>query len=141
MLISIARYATLIIFAWFLQACVAAPTLDEGQSELISSYPIVELNGQAFEQRFDVRVSSGLTSVVVKYQSYRYDYYCSFEFMAKSQMRYEIVHEEASQPIVLYRWVYRSKLWSTLEAPVVPRCKKEVRAPLESSVRVGVLLQ
>lgn len=111
----------------FLSACVQAPVFkEEGYALIRSNYPIVSLNGAEIEPAYDMDLEAGENTLVIVYNSYQYDYFCTFTWAAVSGAAYEVTDHEKSYPLTLYRWVRKNSLWAIRLDPLDPlQCTQE----------------
>ena len=110
-----------------------APTSrgDNPQAQLQSWSPILELDGLAPPDSYQLELEPGEHELLVVYHTYRRDYHCRFRFEARPGMRYEIIDRSNPQPLVLYRWSRQNGLWAKRSEAVNPVACEE-RAPLRS---------
>ena len=116
------RTITLYVFiSMLLSACVQAPVFkQEGYALIKSNYPIVSLNGAAIESSYELDLEAGESTVVIVYDSYQYDYSCTFTWTAEAATAYEVTDQEKSYPLTLYRWVKKNSLWAIRMDPLDP---------------------
>jgi len=104
-----------------LAACVQAPVFKEGDYASISSnYPIVSVNGIDVEPVYTLDIDAGVNTLVIIYNTYQYDYLCTFSWQAVAQTAYEVTDQENRQPLTLYRWLRKNGLWAIRMDPVDP---------------------
>lgn len=111
-----------------LQGCVGAGPVKQpgGESVVVnSSYYLTHLNREVIEPVFDLWLNPGAHQITVIYPTLRYDYHCVFNWLAEPLQRYEVIHQEKKQPLVMYRWVRKNALWAEREDPVYPVCKRK----------------
>ena len=105
-----------------LSSCVQAPVFKaEGYALVDSSYPVVTINGVEIEETYVLDVEAGENTMVVVYNTYRYDYFCTFSWMAEAGVAYEITDQENKYPLTLYRWHRKNSLWAVRLDPVDPQ--------------------
>ncbi len=122
------RTITLYVFiSMLLSACVQAPVFkQEGYALIKSNYPIVSLNGAAIEPSYELDLEAGESTVVIVYDSYQYDYSCTFTWTAEAATAYEVTDQEKSYPLTLYRWVKKNSLWAIRMDPLDPlQCTRD----------------
>ena len=110
-----------------LPACVQQP-LFKGESRALvrSSYPIVSVNGEQTEPVYRMEIEAGEVKLVVVYETYRNDYYCTFSWAASANTVYEVTDQENRYPLTLFRWVRTSTLWASRLDPMDPvECVKQ----------------
>ena len=112
-----------------LSSCVQSPVFKKEDYALIkSSYPIVAINGNAIEKTYQLDLEAGENSLLVVYNSYQYDYYCTFSWLAVAGTAYEVTDHENMYPLTLYRWHRKNGLWAIRLAPVDPlECTQKPR--------------
>ena len=104
-----------------LTACVQAPVFkSEDHAVLRSSHPIVDLNGEKVQPSYRLDIPAGNTKAVIVFRTYRYDYYCTFEWTAMPKTAYEVTDQEDKYPLTLYRWVRSNALWASRLDPIDP---------------------
>ncbi len=123
------RLVILICIMLLVSACVKAPVFKGGDYALIkSSYPIVNVNGVDVEPLYSLDLEAGENALVIVYNSYQHDYFCSFSWTAVANTAYEVVDKENRYPLTLYRWVRTNSLWASRLDPVDPlECVKKPR--------------
>jgi hypothetical protein len=105
----------------FLSACVQTPVFKaEGYAHIRSNYPIVSLNGAEIEPAHDMDLEAGENTLVIVYNSYQYDYFCTFTWTTVSGTAYEVTDQEKSHPLTLYRWFRKNSLWAIRLDPLDP---------------------
>lgn len=122
------RRMTLYVFiSMLLSACVQAPVFKEqGYALIKSNYPIVSLNGAAIEPSYELDLEAGESTIVIIYDSYQYDYTCTFTWVAEEATAYEVTDQEKSYPLTLYRWVRKNSLWAIRMDPQDPlQCARD----------------
>jgi hypothetical protein len=91
-----------------------------------SNYPIIAINGVDIEKTYQLDIKAGENSLLVVYNTYEYDYLCSFSWLAKAGTAYEITDQENQYPLTLYRWYKKNTLWAIRLDPVDPlQCKQK----------------
>jgi hypothetical protein len=104
-----------------LGSCVQPPVFKTEDYALIkSNYPIVAINGIKTEDTYKLDLEAGENSLVVVYNSYLYDYFCTFSWLAMAGTAYEITDQENQYPLTLYRWHRKNSLWAVRLDPVDP---------------------
>lgn len=104
-----------------LTGCVQVPAFKSEEHALIkSNYPIVTINGDEIEKTYQLDLEAGENSLVAVYNTYQYDYYCTFNWLAKAGIAYEITDQENEDPLTLYRWHKKNGLWAIRLEPVDP---------------------
>ena len=118
-----------IILCVVLSSCVQPPVFKTEEYALIkSNYPIVAVNGNEIGQTYQLDIKAGENSLLVVYNTYQYDYYCSFSWLARAGTAYEITDQENLYPLTLYRWYRKNGLWAIRLDPVDPlECVKKPR--------------
>ncbi|MDX2505055.1 MAG: hypothetical protein QNL62_11360 [Gammaproteobacteria bacterium] len=112
-----------------LVSCVQPPVFKTEEYALIkSNYPIVAINGIEIEKSYQLDLEAGENSLLVVYNTYLYDYFCTFSWLAKAGTTYEITDQENQYPLTLYRWHRKNGLWAIRLDPVDPlECAQEPR--------------
>lgn len=110
-----------------LSGCVQAPVFKGDDYTFIeSNYPIIAINGVDIEKTYQLDLKAGENSLLVVYNTYEYDYLCSFSWRAKAGTAYEITDQENRYPLTLYRWYKKNGLWAIRLDPVDPlQCKQK----------------
>ncbi len=111
----------------FLSSCVQPPVFKDRNYALVeSAYPIVSVNGNDVEKTYQLNVKAGKITLIAVYNTYQYDYYCSFNWTARAGIAYEITDQENAYPLTLYRWHRKNSLWAVRLDPVDPvECTKK----------------
>ena len=128
----------LLIYSLMLSGCVQTPPVKPGDyALLISNYPIIQINGEAIDseggERYKQDIKVGENTAVIVYNTYSYDYFCSFSWQAESGQVYEVTDQENTAPLTLYRWKRKNRFWSQRLDPVDPtNCERESRPQTES---------
>jgi hypothetical protein len=105
----------------FLSACVKAPVFKEGDYAFIrSNYPIINVNGVEAEPAYRLDIEAGENVLVIVYNTYQHDYFCTFSWTAVANTAYEVVDKENRYPLTLYRWVRTNSLWASRLDPADP---------------------
>jgi len=66
-----------------LSSCVQPPVFKtEEHAVIISSYPIVAINGVEIEKAYQLDLKAGENSLLIVYNTYEYDYFCTFNWQA-----------------------------------------------------------
>ena len=114
----------------YLNACVQAPVVKEGDYALLeSNYPVVSVNADSIEPSYRMDIPAGENTVVIIYNTYRFDYYCTFTWMAEAGTAYEVTDQYNKYPLTLYRWKRTNSLWASRLDPVDPlECTPEPRS-------------
>jgi len=117
-----AKQAVLLIsLCILLVSCVRPPVFKDKDYALIkSSYPFVAINGNEIEKTYQLDLESGKNTVTVLYNTYHYDYYCTFSWLVSAGTVYEVVDQENEYPLTLYRWHRKNSLWAIRLDPVDP---------------------
>lgn len=112
-----------------LSSCVQPPVFKtEEHAVIISNYPIVAVNGVEIEKAYQLDLKAGDNSLVIIYNTYEYDYFCTFSWPAKAGTAYEVTDQENAYPLTLYRWYRKNGLWAIRFDPVDPeKCQKEAK--------------
>ena len=113
----------------FLSACVQAPVFkEEGYAFIRSNYPIVSVNGEEVEPAYRLDIEAGENTMVIVYNTYQNNYYCTFSWTALAGTVYEVTDQDNRYPLTLYRWVRTNSLWASRLDPVDPSdCMREPR--------------
>ena len=113
----------------FLSACVQAPAFKgDGYAFIRSNYPIVSVNGNEVEPEYRLDIEAGENILVIVYNTYQHDYFCTFNWTAVVNTVYEVTDQENRYPLTLYRWVKTNSLWASRLNPVDPlNCTVEQR--------------
>lgn len=102
-------------------ACVQTVKLKgEGYVLIRSNYPILYFNGEQIEPAYRLDIEAGENTVVIVYNTYQHDYYCTFSWTAVANAVYEVTDQENQYPLTLYRWVRTNSLWASRLDPVDP---------------------
>lgn len=112
-----------------LSACVQAPVIKEGDYALLkSNYPVVSINGTETEPAYRLDIPAGENTLVIVYDTYRFDYYCTFTWKAEAGTAYEVTDQYNKYPLTLYRWVRTNSVWASRLDPIDPQdCSSEPR--------------
>ena len=104
-----------------LSSCVHQPAFKaEGYALIKSDYPIVSLNGINIENTYELDLDAGENSLVIVYNTYQHDYFCTFNWLAEAGTAYEVTDQENQSPLTLYRWRRKNRLWAIRLDPVDP---------------------
>ena len=104
-----------------LVSCVQPPLFKTEDYALIkSNYPIMAINGSEIEKTYQLDIEAGENSLLVVYNTYQYDYFCTFSWNAIAGTAYEVTDQENQYPLTLYRWHRRNGLWAVRLDPVDP---------------------
>ena len=123
----------LLIYGLTLGGCVQTPPVKPGNHALlISNYPIIRINGEAIDddsnERYKQDIEAGENNVIIVYNTYSYDYFCSFTWTAEPGRIYEVTDQENAEPLTLYRWKRKNRFWSQRLDPVDPtHCERKSR--------------
>ena len=102
-------------------SCVQPTVFKTDEHAIIkSNYPIVSINGSKIEETYELDLEAGENSLVIVYNTYQYDYYCTFRWLAKADTTYEATDQENQYPLTLYRWHRKNGLWAIRLDPVAP---------------------
>lgn len=109
-----------------LNSCVQPPVFKTEDYALITSnYPIVSINGDKLEKTYRLDIKAGNNTLKIVYNTYQYDYLCTFTWIATSGTAYEVTDQENKYPLTLYRWHKKNDLWAIRLNPVDPlECTK-----------------
>ena len=112
-----------------LTACIKKPVFKGDEYAYIrSSYPIVTINGEEIERSYMENLLMGENSLVVVYNTYQYDYFCTFSWTVKANTVYEVVAQDNRYPLTMYRWVRTNAFWSSRLDPLDPLvCDRKAR--------------
>ena len=104
-----------------LVSCVQPPVFkSEDYALIISNYPIVAVNGIDIEKTYRLDLEAGENSLVIVYNTYQHDYFCTFSWLAKTGTAYEVTDQENLYPLTLYHWRRKNGLWAIRLDPVDP---------------------
>ncbi len=125
----ITRLASFITLCLLLGSCVQSPVFkDKDHAVITSSYPIIAINDENIDKTFQLDLKAGDNSVRVLYNTYQYDYFCTFNWRAKAGTAYEITDQENQYPLTLYRWYRKNALWAIRLDPLDPvGCSKKLK--------------
>lgn len=105
----------------FLSSCVQTPAFKGDEYAVITSnYPVVKVNDVEIEDTYTLDIEAGENTLVIVYNAYRYDYFCTFSWAAIAGTVYEVTDQENQYPLTLYRWVRTNGLWANRLDPVDP---------------------
>ena len=105
----------------YLNACVQAPVVKEGKYALLqSNYPVVSVNADPVEPSYRLDILAGENTLVIVYHTYRFDYHCTFRWMAEAGTAYEVTDQYNKYPLTLYRWARTNSLWASRLEPIDP---------------------
>ena len=123
-----------------LNSCVQQPVFKAEDYALTNSnYPIVAINGNKIEDTYELDLEAGENSLVIVYNTYRYDYFCTFSWLATAGTVYEVTDQENQYPLTLYRWHRKNSLWAIRLDPVNPlECIEKPRQKLLTNINNGV---
>ena len=110
-----------------LSSCIQPPAFKDKDYALVeSAYPIVSVNGNDVETTYQLDIKAGKITLTAVYYTYQYDYYCTFSWMARAGIAYEITDQENAYPLTLYRWHRKNSLWAIRLDPVDPvKCTRK----------------
>ena len=119
------RQAKRIIFitigCMVLGSCVQPPVFKAEDYALVkSNYPIVAINGIEIEKTYNLDLEAGENTLVIVYNTYQHDYFCTFSWVAAPGTAYEVTDQENQYPLTLYRWRRKNGLWAIRLDPVDP---------------------
>jgi len=110
-----------------LSSCIQPPVFKaEGYALVKSSYPIVAINGEKIDKRYQLDLEAGENTLTVIYNTYQYAYRCIFSWTALADTAYEITDQENAYPLTLYRWYRKNGLWVIRLEPLDPLACKQV---------------
>ena len=113
------RIILIVCTGLFMSACVQVPEIEGDNHALIrSSYPVVSVNGVEVEATYSTAVEAGQNTLLIVYNTYRHDYYCTFRWTAAADAVYEVTNQDNQYPLTLYRWVKTNSLWASRLDPV-----------------------
>ena len=112
-----------------LSSCVEIPAFKFEDYALIkSNYPIIAINGNEIEETYKLDLEAGENTLLVVYNTYQYDYHCTFSWIAQAGTAYEITDHENQYPLTLYRWHRKNSLWAIRLDPVDPlECTQKLK--------------
>lgn len=103
-------------------SCVQPAVFKTDEHAVIkSNYPIVSINGSEMEKTYELDLEADENSLVIVYNTYQYDYFCTFHWLAKANTAYEVTDQENQYPLTLYRWHKKNSLWAIRLDPVDPK--------------------
>ena len=110
-------------------SCVQPPAFKSEDYALIkSNYPIVRINGIDIETTYNLDLEAGDNSLVIVYNTYQHNYFCTFSWVALAGTAYEVTDHEGQHPLTLYRWSRKNGLWAIRLDPVDPlECTQKPR--------------
>jgi len=115
------RIILFIFSSLFLSSCVQTPAFKgDGYAVITSNYPVVKVNDVEIEDTYTLDIEAGENTLVIVYNTYRYDYFCTFSWAAIAGTAYEVTDQENQYPLTLYRWVRTNGLWANRLDPVDP---------------------
>ena len=114
-----------------LSGCVQQPAFEGRNHALIrTNYPIVSVDGEQIEPAYKMEFEAGETTMVIVYNTYRNDYYCTFTWTASANTVYEVTNQDNRYPLTMFRWVRTNSLWASRLDPADPlECDKQPRIP------------
>jgi len=112
-----------------LGSCVQSPVFKAEDYALFkSNYPVVAINDSKIEKTYQLDLEAGENSLVIIYNTYQYDYLCTFRWLTKAGTVYEVTDQENQYPLTLYRWHKKNSLWAIRLDPVNPmECTQKPR--------------
>jgi len=112
-----------------LNACVQPPVFKgDGYAFIRSNYPVIKVNDEEVEPLYRLDIEAGENTLLIVYNTYQYDYYCTFNWIAEPETAYEVTDHENQYPLTLYRWVRNNSLWASRLDPVDPvECTEKSR--------------
>jgi len=122
----------------FICSCVQTPPAKQGNyALLLSNYPIIQINGKSIEGETDDSykqdIKAGENTALIVYNTYSYDYFCSFTWTAEPRLIYEVTDQENSESLTLYHWKRKNRLWAQRLDPVDPtHCERKPRSQAET---------
>ena len=128
-----ATATTLLTCCLVLSSCVQTPPVKPcDHALLISNYPILRINGEDIHAEsgdsYKQDLNAGENTVVIVYNTYSYDYFCSFTWTAEPRLIYEVTDQENIEPLTLYQWKRKNRLWAQRLNPVDPtHCERKLR--------------
>jgi hypothetical protein len=110
-------------------ACIRTPEIKgEGYAFIRSNYPIVHVNDETVEPMYQLDIKAGENTLVIVYNTYQSDYFCTFNWIAEAGVIYEVTDQENQYPLTLYRWYKTSSLFASRLDPVDPiKCDVQQR--------------
>ena len=110
-------------------ACVQPAVFKgDGYAHIRSNYPIFNINGDKVEPVYELDMEGGENTLVIVYNTYQHDDYCTFTWVAETNTAYEVTDQENRYPLTLYRWVRTNSLWASRLDPMDPlECIKKPR--------------
>ena len=129
---------TLLSCCMLLSGCVQTPPVKQGDyALLISNYPIIKINGEVIKDETDDSykqdIKAGENTAVIVYNTYSYDYFCSFTWTAEPRLIYEVTDQENIEPLTLYQWKRKNRLWAQRLDPIDPtHCERKPRPQTET---------
>ena len=80
----------------------------------------MSINGNDIDKAYELDIEAGENSLVIVYNTYQYDYFCTFHWLAKASTAYEVTDQENQYPLTLYRWHRKNSSWVIRLDPVDP---------------------
>ena len=109
------------VLCLLLSSCVQPPAFKTEDYALIkSNYPIISINDSEIEKTYQLDLVAGKNTLIIIYNTYQYDYFCTFSWLAAADTVYEVTDQENQYPLTLYRWHRTNSLWATRLDPVDP---------------------
>ncbi len=121
--------SVIIVTCLLIGACVQGPVFKgDDYAFFRSNYPIVSINGVATELSYRLDIPAGDNTLVIVYNTYPHDYYCTFTWTAEAETVYEVTDQYNRYPLTLYRWARTNSLWASRLDPVDPvECTRQAR--------------
>jgi hypothetical protein len=69
---------------------------------------------------YQLDIKAGENTLVIVYNTYQSDYFCTFNWIAEADTVYEVTDQENAYPLTLYRWERANSLWASRLDPVDP---------------------
>lgn len=123
------RFIFFICTCLLLSACIQTPDIKgDDYAFIMSNYPIANVNGKEVEAAYRLDIEVGENILVIVYNTYQHDYFCTFNWMAVTNTVYEVVDQDNRYPLTLYRWVKTNSLWASRLDPIDPlECIRQQR--------------
>lgn len=109
------------VLCLLLSSCVQPPVFKTEDYALIkSNYPIISINDSEIKKTYQLDLVAGKNTLIIIYNTYQYDYFCTFSWLAAAGTAYEVTDQENQYPLTLYRWHRKNSLWAIRLNPVDP---------------------